>query len=107
MRFINKKTMKKLMNLKPKRRALRIANASHRAFLSQVLFEDFLRKNSIGGNEFRLVIFRDHPDGTLEFYCHPFGRDGETFDGYATGAEIYPKKAIDNLMKYLNETPNK
>jgi hypothetical protein len=99
--------MNKLMNLKPKRRALRIANANQRAFLSKVLFEDFLRRNSIGGNEFRLVISRDHQDGTLEFYCHPFGRDGETFNGYATGTEIYPKSAIDNLMKYLNETPAK
>jgi hypothetical protein len=99
--------MKKLMNLKPKRRALHIANASQRAFLSQVFFENFLRKNSEGGNDFRLVISKNYTDGTLEFYCHPFGRDGETFDGYVKGTEVYPKTAIDNLMKYLNETPCK
>ncbi len=98
--------MKKLMSLKPKRRAMKIANANKRAFLSSVLFEDFLRKSSDAsdaGNDFRLVISRKHSDGTLEFYCHPLNRDGETFDGYITGMEIYPKTAIDNLMKYLNE----
>ena len=98
------------MNLKPKRRALHIANAGQRAFLSQVLFEDFLLKHSNNGEsgmEFRLVIFKKDSHGTLQIYCHPFGRDGETFDGYVKGTEIYPKTAIDNLMKYLNETPAK
>lgn len=102
--------MKRLMKLKSKRRALHIANANRRAFLSEVLFEDFLLKHSNSGEsgmEFRLVIFNKNADGTLQVYCHPFGRDGATFDGYVKGTEVYPKRAIDNLMKYLNETPVK
>ncbi len=102
--------MKKLSELKPKRRALHIANANQRAFFSQIIFEDFLLNNSNEGQsgmEFRLVISRLHPDSTLEIYCHPFGRDGETFDGYVCDSEIQPKKAIDNLMKYLNESHRK
>lgn len=101
--------MKNLQNLKPRKRALHIANVTHRAFSSSVTFEDFLRNNAnpegFGGSEFRLVINQEHPDGTLEIYCHPLGRDGETYDGYVKHFTIDPKQAIDNLMKYLREKP--
>ena len=98
--------MKNLEKLKPRRKALHIANVSSRALFAETLFEDFLRKNLQGGNEFRLVA-TPQKDGTLEFYIHPLGRDGSTFDGYSRGTEVYPKKAIDNLMKYLREKPSK
>ena len=101
--------MKHLQNLKPRKRALHIANVTHRAFSSSVTFEDFLRNNAnpdgFGGSEFRLVINQEHPDGTLEIYCHPLGRDGETYDGYVKHFTIDPKTAIDNLVKYLREKP--
>jgi len=102
--------MKKLSKLRPRRRALNVASFNQRAFFNQVLFEVFLLANSNNGEsgkEFRLVISNRHPDGTLEFYCHPLGRDGSTFDGYVMGTEVLPKKAIDNLMKYMKETPLK
>ena len=45
------------------------------------------------------------PDGTIEFYCHPLGRDGSTFDGYIMNSNVYPKKAIDNLMNLREASP--
>ena len=65
-------------------------------------FGEFLKDNSKEGNEFRLVT-NLLPDGTMEFYCHPLGRDGETYDGYAMGLNIYPKRAIENLLNYIRD----
>ena len=96
--------MKHLQNLKPRKMALHIANVANRALLPEVIFESFLRNNLEKGNEFRMVA-TPLPDGTIEFYCHPLGRDGSTFDGYIMNSNVYPKKAIDNLIKYLREKP--
>ena len=48
--------MKHLQNLKPRKRALHIANVTNRALLPEVIFESFLRNNLEKGNEFRKNI---------------------------------------------------
>lgn len=99
--------MQKKLSLR--KRALQNATANQRAFYKSITFEDFLRNNAnkegLSGSEFRLVINNETPDGSIQIYCHPFGRDGETYDAYVWHFNIEPKTAIDNLMKYLREKP--
>ena len=59
--------------------------------------EQYLKDN---GREYRLVI-----DGST-LYIHPLGKDGETFDGYVSGFNIYPKKPMDNISNYLELEKN-
>lgn len=79
------------------------ANANHRAFSTAIQFEEFLRQNSTDTErEFRLVVTEKGQDA-LTILCHPLGRDGQTYDGYVMRFNVEPKKAIDNLMKYLRQ----
>jgi len=95
----------KKRKLTPKSKALMNASVNHRAFNSSLNFEDFLRRNVTDTErEFRLVVREKSPDA-VTILCHPLGRDGETYDGYAMRYNIEPKQAIDNLMKYLREKP--
>jgi hypothetical protein len=91
----------------PRKKAIETTDAKERAFAESITFEEFLRKNAnkegLQGSEFRLVVFNELSDKELQIYCHPFGRDGETYDGYSHGFTIYPKKGIDNLVRYLGK----
>lgn len=75
--------------------------------MQHIKFDDFLinNQNEFGlvGSEFRLVISDFDENGNVTFYCHPQGRSGDTYDGVATGFNVYPKTAIDNLLKYINK----
>ncbi len=97
-----------LKKLKPRRRALHVAQVNQRAFNGSISFEDFIINNidkEKGLTDFRLNVDHIEPDGTIVVYIHPLGRDGETYDGYVRLFEILPKKAIDNLVKLLREKP--
>lgn len=73
--------------------------------MESLTFEQFVRNNSnefgVVGSEFRLVISEITEDGSIVFYCHPQGRRGETYDGVLTKFNIYPKTALDNVLKYI------
>lgn len=74
--------------------------------MKTLTFEEFLKTNSERGNDFHLTVVK-HDKGVVEFYCHPFNRNGETFDGYVRRDIVSPKKAIDNLLKIINKEEKK
>ena len=73
---------------------------------SKISFEHFLKNNLKEGNEFRLVVTQSD-ENLVEFYCHPLGRDGQTFDAYVFRSCVEPKKAMDNLAKALKTNGSK
>jgi len=90
-----------------KRRALEIASKTHRAFHTPIQIEEYLRrciKN--GGKTFFLEVQQVGPDA-LGIEIKPMLGDdpNNVYLGYVMRFNIEPKKAIDNLMKYLREKP--
>lgn len=52
-------------------------------------FAGYLETELVEGNEFRLKVVRN-PDGKLDFYIHPDGRDGMTGDFEVVGNVALP-----------------
>lgn len=79
---------------------MHIATVTHRAFSSNITFADFLRNNSGPfGSEFKLIV-NSMPNESLEISCYRIDKDGETYNAYVTDFNVYPKKAINNLVNY-------
>lgn len=50
----------------------------------QLFFGGFLADNTEEYQEFRLVAWKSKTTHLIEFYIHPMGKDGTTFDGYVS-----------------------
>ena len=88
-----------------KKRALEIASKAHRAFHTPIQIEEYLRQNCKGGGRtFFLEVKQIAPDA-LGIEIKPMLGDdpNNVYLGYVMRFNIEPKKAIDNLMKFLRE----
>lgn len=91
-----------------KRNALEIASKSHRAFNTAIQIEDYLRKHLKNGNFTFFLEVKQNGSDALGIEIKPMlSRDeNDVYLGYVMRFNIEPKRAIDNLMKYLREKTN-
>ena len=105
---------KKFADLPPKRAARAVSEAVKRAAIEQarfhVIFEDFAREHTDSSPLF--VKFEELYDGiiTIEIFPDPARQNSDRYTkpflGYVIGTNVYPKKALDNLVKYLAQEPD-
>lgn len=98
-----------------KRKAMEVASQTHRAFHLVTSLEDYLRACAkYGSTLFKLEIKQLADDAVgieITPTIDPLIKDAydnpiNSYLGYAMRFNVEPKRAIDNLMKYLREKTN-
>lgn len=92
-----------------KKKALDVASKAHRAFYQAIDIEGYLRQQmkTYGGRTFFLEVKQVGSDA-LGIEIKPMldaENENNVYLGYVMRFNIEPKRAIDNLMKYLREKP--
>lgn len=89
----------------PKKKALEIASKSHRAFNNAIQIEDYLRLAMKKGHRTFFLEVKENKLDALGVEIKPMLSEDENdvYLGYVMRFNIEPKRAIDNLMKFLRE----
>lgn len=90
-----------------KKKAMEVASQTHRAFGNCIQIEDYLRRNiKEGGSTFFLEV-KEIGEDCLGVEISPMLNTDKNniYLGYVMRFNIEPKRAIDNLMKFLREKP--
>lgn len=93
--------LKNISKLPPKKRTMAIASETTRALSCSVNLDRFLRASASQiGSTFVMKIEDIDKMGINTVSISNV--DGETFTAYVIDNELWPKLAMDNLQKYLN-----
>jgi type III secretory pathway component EscV len=91
-----------------KRKALEIASQTHRAYHNSIQIEDYLRQNIKQGSRTFFLEVKDNGLDALGVEIRPMlDKDpNNVYVGYVMRFNIEPRRAIDNMVKFLREKTN-